>query len=43
MSPFESYAQATYLKHNKPKQYAEWVKKYGKPKDVPKKKKKMKK
>ena len=30
MSPFRSYKQMAYLKHNHPKVYAEWSKKYGK-------------
>lgn len=33
--PFESYAQAAYLKHKKPKIYKRWKKKYGMPKGVP--------
>lgn len=28
--PFRSYEQMAYLKHNEPKVYARWVKKYGK-------------
>jgi hypothetical protein len=36
--PFESYAQAAYLKRNEPEVYKRWVKKYGEPKDVPMKK-----
>jgi len=28
--PFQSYAQAAYLKHNHPNIYAKWVKEHGK-------------
>jgi len=33
--PFKSYAEAGWMKHNKPALYREWVSKYGLPKDVP--------
>jgi hypothetical protein len=37
---FKSHAQAAYLKHKEPSVYDRWIRKYGKPKGVPRKVKK---
>jgi len=35
MPPVKSYAQAAWMKHNKPAMYARWVREHGEPENLP--------